>query len=113
MYVGIVGKVSRQHSTKVTGKLQKGYKLSGISHMTAQYAYDICLIFTRSTSHHKMIKNIHTQISLMGTKLKPSNCRLLYFCSGRPEAISFNIGANEIASIKYEEQTFLEKLMFF
>ena len=93
MYVSIVGKLSGQHFTKVTGKLQKGYKLSGISHAPAPYAYDFCLISTHNTSHHKIINNIHTQVSLMGMKLKPSKCRLLYFCSGRPETISLNIGA--------------------
>ena len=113
MYVSIVGKLSGQHFTKVTGKLQKGYKLSGIFHVTAPYAYYFCLISTHSTSHHKMINNIHTQVSSMGMKLKPSKCRFLYFCSGRSKAISFNIGANEIVSIRYEEQKFLEQLMFF
>ena len=81
--------------------------------MTAPYADDFCLISTRSTSHQKMISELHTQISSMGMKLKPSKCRSLSLCAGRPEAIPFHIGANEIASIRDEEQNFLGKLLFF
>ena len=87
--------------------------LGDISHVTAPYADDFCLITTHLTSHQKIINDIHAQISSMGMKLKPPKCRSLSIKGLRPEVVTFHIGHNEIASIRYEEQKFLGKLVIF
>ena len=94
---------------KLQENLHKGYKLGDVSHVTTPYADDFCLISTRSTSHQKMINDLHIQISSMGMKLKPSKCRSFSISGGRPVVFPFHIGDDEIASIRDEEQKFLGK----
>ena len=98
---------------KLQENSQKGYKLGDTYHVTTPYADDFCLIFTHSTSHQKLINEIHTQISSMGMKLKPKKCTSFFLSAGRPQVIPFHIGDNNIASIKDQEQKFLGKLLFF
>ena len=98
---------------KLQENSHKGYKLGDTFHVTTPYADNFCLISTRSTSHQKLINEIHTQISSMGMKLKPSKCTLFSLSAGRPEVIPFHIVNNNIASIKDQEQKFLGKLLFF
>ena len=98
---------------KLQENSQKGYKLGDTYHVTTPYADDFCLISTRSTSHQKLINEIHTQISSMGMKLKPKKCTSFSLSAGHPQVIPFHIGDNNIASIKDQEQKFLGKLLFF
>ena len=60
---------------KLQENFHKGYKLGDISHVTTPYADDFCLISTNLKSHQKLINDIHSQITSMGMKLKPSKCR--------------------------------------
>ena len=92
---------------KLQENSHKGYKLGDISHVTTPYADDFCLISTNLKSHQKLINEIHSQITSMGMKLKPSKCRSFSCSAGKPKVVSFHIGDNEIASIKDEEQKFL------
>ena len=98
---------------KLQENSHKGYKLGDISHVTTPYADDFCLISTNLRSHQKLIDDIHSQVTSMGMKLKPSKCRSFSCSGGQPKAISFHIGDSEIASIRDEEQKFLGKLLFF
>ena len=91
----------------------KGYKVGGVPIVTLPYADDFCLISTHKTTHQNLINSIHTQVTSMGMKLKPSKCRSFSLTSGKPEAIKFKIGDNEVASIRDEEQKLLGKLIFF
>ena len=98
---------------KLQDNSHKGYKLDDTSHVTAPYADDFCVISTRSTSHQKPINEIHTQVSSMGIKLKPSKCTSCSLSAGWPEAIPFHIRNNDIALIRDQDQKFLGKLLFF
>ena len=91
----------------------KGYKLGDTSYVTLSYADDLCLISTNKATHKNLINKIHTQVSSMGMKLKPSKCRSFSLSAGKPEAVPFYIGDSEVPSIGDEEQKFLGKLLFF
>ena len=84
----------------------KGYKVGEVPIVTLPYADDFCLISTHLTTHQKLIDSIHSQVSSIGIKLKPSNCRSFSLSSGRPAVVPFNIGSSPVASIRDEEQTF-------
>ena len=66
-----------QHLKLIEEKI--GYKLhnenSTASFITLPYADDFCLITTDVRRHQKLIKEIDTNITSMGMKLKPSKCR--------------------------------------
>ena len=91
----------------------KGYMLGETSHVTLPYADDFCLISTHKATHQNLISKIHKQVSSMGMKLKPSKCRSFSLSAGKPEAVPFKIGENEVPSIRDEEQKFLGKVLFF
>ena len=91
----------------------KGYKLGDQSYVTLPYADDFCLISTHKATHQKLIDKIHTHVSSMGMKLKPTKCRGFSLCAGKPKAEIFHIGDKNVPSIRDEEQKFLGKLLFF
>ena len=91
----------------------KGYKLGDVSHVSLPYADDFCLISTNLLTHQKLIDKIHSQVTSMGMKLKPSKCRSFSLTAGKPSAVPFHIGDSDVPSIRDEEQKFLGKLLFF
>ena len=66
-----------------------GYKFGDFSYIALPYADDFCLISTHKSSHQNLIKQIQTQVSSMGLKLKPSKCRSLSICGGKPRMFLF------------------------
>ena len=84
-----------------------------ISTVTTPYADDFCPISTHRTTHQNLIDNIHSQISSMEMKLKPSKCTSSSISGGKPVVVPFHIGDNENTSIRDEDQKFLGKLLFF
>ena len=97
---------------KLKENLHKGYKIGEVSTVTTPYADDFCLISTHKTTHQNLINNIHSQISSMGMKLKPSKCRSFSISGGQPKAVPFHIGDNEIASIRDDPNNFLGNFCF-
>ena len=91
----------------------KGYKLGESEFVTLPYADDFCLISRDSRTHQNLINSIHTQITSMGMKLKPSKCRSFSLLGGSPSVVPFHIDGSPVASIRDEEQKFLGKLLFF
>ena len=81
--------------------------------MSLPYADDFCLISTNLLTHQKLIDKIHSQVTSMGMKLKPSKCRSFSLTAGKPSAVPFHIGDSDVPSIRDEEQKFLGKLLFF
>ena len=90
-----------------------GYKLGDKSYVTLPYADDFCIISTHKGTHQNIINKIHSHISSPGMKLKPSKCRSLSLCSGKPKNEAFFIGDNLVPSICDEKQKFPGKLLFF
>ena len=87
--------------------------MGDFSYVTLPYADDFCLISTHKGTHQKIINKIHSHVSSMGMKLKPSKCRSFSLSSGKPKDEAFYIGDNRVPSICDEEQKFLGKLLFF
>ena len=92
---------------------QTGYKPGDISYVTLPYADDFCLISTHKGTHQKIINKIHSHVSSLGMKLKPSKCISLSISSGKPKDEPFFIGDYRVSSICEKEQKFLGKLLFF
>ena len=91
----------------------KGYKVGESDFVTLPYADDFCLITRDSRTHQNLINKIHSHITSMGMKLKPSKCRSFSLLGGSPSVVPFHIGGSPVASIRDEEQKFLGKLLFY
>jgi hypothetical protein len=89
-----------------------GYKLGDLSYVTLPYADYFCLISTNKATHQKIINKIHSHVSSLGMKLKPSKCTSLSISSGKPKDGSFFIGDYKVSLICDVEQKFLGKLLF-
>ena len=90
-----------------------GFSLEKTKIITTPYADDFNLITHNKIQHQKIINELHTKATSMGLTLKPSKCRSLSLCGGKPTLIDFHIGGNVVKSVKEDPQKFLGTLITF
>jgi len=90
-----------------------GYSLEGVDIPSLAYADDFCILTRNRRSHQKIIQDINQKLTGMGLKIKPSKCRSLSLCAGKPTPIIFKIAEDEIPSLETDEQKFLGRKVFF
>ena len=75
-----------------THEEKSGYSLNGFKYITLPFADDFCLISTNKLTHQRLIHDINEKLISMNLLLKPSKCRSISICSGKPKPITFCIG---------------------
>ena len=84
-----------------------GYKLEGMPIITLPFADDFSLITSNKRTHQRLINSIHVKTESMNLSLKPSKCRSISICQGKPKEIPFKIGETPLLSVKDEPEKFL------
>jgi hypothetical protein len=84
-----------------------GYPINGIKYITTPFVDDFNLITTNKRTHQRLLTEISTWTKTMNLKLKPVKCKSLSIVSGKPTPIIFQLGDNEVNSIKDDPHKFL------
>ena len=90
-----------------------GYNLNGTRILTTPFADDFNLITTHKVTHQKLINNISTWTKSMNLKLKPSKCRSLSLCGGKPKAVPFYIDGTPLSTLDESPHKFLGSTITF
>ena len=86
-----------------------GYNMEGEKYITLPFADDFCLITSDKRKHQKIMGEIHEITKSMNLTLKPSKCKSISICSGKPNVCQFKIGDNVLKTTKEAPQKFLGK----
>ncbi|XP_072050342.1 uncharacterized protein [Amphiura filiformis] len=83
--------------------------MEGEKYITLPFADDFCLITGDKRKHQKIMSEIHQITKSMNLTLKPSKCKSMSICSGKPNTCQFKIGENVLKTIKEAPEKFLGK----
>ena len=91
-----------------------GYSLNGYKYITLPFADDFCLITTNKLTHRRLINDINGKLLSINLPLKPSKCRSISICSGKPKSITFSIGDISLqAVLEKPEQLLCSYITFY
>lgn len=86
-----------------------GYNLEGERYITLPFADDFCLITADKRKHQRLMSEIHKITQSMNLTLKPSKCKSMSLCSGRPSLCQFKVGDIVLKTTKEAPEKFLGK----